>query len=159
MRVLKDNSKNIVEEVKVKPYPRKVICDNCESELEYEKSDLYEGEYGCMYVDCPICSYDIMLEEHENSITLTADNIKFPIHFHHVNSICAVERGNTEEIRKELKRAIEYFRKNKDEYTWHTWSGNLFVMVHRWSGDENYEVVVSTDFYNMEIPFEKEDYE
>ena len=159
MRVLKDNSKNIVEEVKVKPYPRKVICDNCESELEYEKSDLYEGEYGCMYVNCPICSHDIMLEEHENSITLTVNNIKFPVHFHHVNSECAVERGNTEEIRKELKRAIEYFRENKDEYTWHIWSGNLFVMVHRWSGDEQYEVVVSTDFYNMEIPFEEEDYE
>ena len=32
-------------------------------------------------------------------------------------------------------------------------------MVHRWSGDEQYEVVVSTDFYNMDIPFEEEDYE
>ena len=36
---------------------------------------------------------------------------------------------------------------------------NLFVFVHRWSGDEEYEVVVSKDFYNMEIDFEDEDYE
>lgn len=159
MKVLKDNSKNITKEVKVKLYPRKVICPECKSELEYEESDLYEGEFGCVYVDCPICKNDIMLEDNEKSITLTVDNIKFPVHFHHVDSENAKERCNTEEIRGELRRAIEYFRKNKDEYTWHTWSGNLFVLVHRWSGDEEYEVVVSKDFYNMEIPFEEEDYE
>jgi hypothetical protein len=157
--VLKDNSKGKRGEVKVKPYPRKVICYGCESELEYEESDMYEGEYGCMYVDCPICDEQIMLEDNEKNITLTVDNIKFPVHFHHVSSKNAKERCNTEEIRKELKRAVEYFRKNKDEYNWHTWSGNLFVMVHRWSGDEDYEVVISNDFYNMEIDFEDEDYE
>lgn len=164
MRILKNNYIEMTEEEfdnlpKPMPYPRKFVCEHCKSELEYDREDLRMGEYGCMFLDCPLCNHDNMIDDHEDNIILTVDNIEFPVHFHHVNSKCAVERGNTDEIRYELKRAIEYFRKNKDEYTWHTWSGNLFVMVHRWSGDEEYEVVVSNNFYNTEIPFEECDYE
>ena len=162
IKILKDNSKNIEvkEEKYIEPYPRKLICEGCQSELEYDESDLVMGEYGCMYVDCPICGEHNMLVDNEKSITLTVDNIEFPVHFHHVSvETGAKERCNTEEIRYELCRAITYFRENKEETDWHTWSGNLFVFVHRWSGDEEYEVVVSKDFYNMEIDFEDEDYE
>lgn len=162
MKVLKDNSKNIEtkEENHIVSYPRKLICEKCKSELEYDEFDLRMGEYGCMFVDCPICGQDNMLEDNEKSITLTADNIEFPIHFHHVSvGTGAKERCNTEEIRCELQKAIKYFRENKEETDWHTWCGNLFVFVHRWSGDEEYEVVVSKDFYNMDIGFDDEDYE
>ena len=160
IKILKDNSKKIEvkEEKYIEPYPRKLICEGCQSELEYDESDLVMGEYGCMYVDCPICGEHNMLVDNEKSITLTVDNIEFPVHFHHVSvETGAKERCNTEEIRYELRRAITYFRENKEETDWHTWSGNLFVFVHRWSGDENYEVVVSKDFYNMEIDFDEND--
>ena len=41
IKVLKDNSKNIVKEEKyIKPYPRKLVCEGCQSELEYDESDL-----------------------------------------------------------------------------------------------------------------------
>lgn len=162
MRVLKDNSKKKDEGVRVKPYPRKVICSECKSELEYEESDLYEGEYGCMYVNCPICDYGIMLEDNENNITLTMDNIKFPVHFHHINKDQKNVKDifNEDEIKKYLREAITYFRNNKDEYVWGGWiTANLFIHVHRYSEDEEYNVTVSGDFYNMEIPFEEEDYE
>ena len=162
IKILKDNSKNIEvkEEKQIEPYPRKLICEGCQSELEYDESALVMGEYGCMYVDCPICGEHNMLVDNEKSITLTVDNIEFPIHFHHVSEETgAKDVCNTEEIRERLRSAITYFRKNKDEYIWHSWCGNLYVMVHKWSGDEEYKVVVSKDFYNMEIPFESDDYE
>ena len=105
IKVLKDNSKNIEvkEEKYIEPYPRKLICDGCQSELEYDESDLVMGEYGCMYVDCPICGEHNMLVDNEKSITLTVDNIEFPVHFHHVSvETGAKERCNTEEIRYEF---------------------------------------------------------
>lgn len=164
IKIIKNNYKNsdISEKVtkRIEPYPRKLICENCESELEYEESDLVMGEYGCVFVDCPICGEHNMLDDNEHSITLTVGNIEFPVHFHHVSKETgAKDRVSIDEVRSEIKRAVDYFRKNKEEYNWHTWSGNLFIMVHRWSGDEQYEVIVSSDFYNMEIPFEEEDYE
>lgn len=158
MKVLKNNFNN--ETTNLKPYQRKHICNNCESELEYEESDLKMGEYGCMYLTCPLCKYSNMIEDNEKSITLTVDNIEFPIHFHHVaTSTGAVDCCNTEMVREHLHKAINYFRKHKDEYDYGHWiTGNFYFHVHRYEGDENYEVTVSNDFYIADIPFEPEDY-
>lgn len=163
MKVLKDNysNDNLVRNIEpeIKPYPRNHICENCKSELQYEESDLRMGAYGCVYLDCPLCGFDNMLEDNEYSIVLTVDNIKFPLHFHHVS----VENGAVECADKYFKEylhaAIKYFRNHKEEFDWggHL-TGNLYMQVHRYSGDETYEVVVSRDFYTMEIPFEPEDY-
>lgn len=161
IKVLKNNlSLETKEEKHIVPYPRKLICEGCESELEYEESDLRMGEYGCMYVDCPVCGQDNMLESNEHSITLTVDNIEFPVHYSHIN----VENGakdifNNDEIKQYLRQAIEYFRNNKDDYSWGGWiTGNLFMYVHRYSDDEMYEITISNDFYTMQIPFEEKDY-
>ena len=166
MKILKNNYIEMTEEEfdnlpKPIPYPRKFVCEKCKSELEYDREDLRMGEYGCMYLDCPLCKHDNMLDDHEDNIKLTVDNIKFPVHFHHFSKESGAKERAVEEVRKEIRRAVEYFRNNKNEevYNWHTFSGDLFIMVHRYSGDEEYSVIVSRDFYNMEIGFEEEDYE
>lgn len=168
IKVIKNNyikAKELSEEEfnklpKIKPYPRRLVCGECRSELEYDKSSIRMGEYGCIHVKCPLCNHDNMIDDHEDNITLTIDNIEFPVHFHHVSEATGAKKRDTiEEVRNDIRRAVEYFRKNKDEYCFHTWCGNLFVMVRKWSGDEIYEVVVSNDFYNMEIYFEECDYE
>lgn len=164
MKVLKNNynaGKIAAHETIVIPrYPRKYICDSCESELEYDKSDLRMGEYGCMHLTCPLCKWDNMLEDHEDNITLTMYNIDFPTHYHHISKESgAIDICNNGNIREEIKNAIKYFREHKDEFEWGGWrSGNLYVDVHRYEDDEMYEVTVSNDFYNMDIPFEPEDY-
>lgn len=164
IKILKNNYKKentTNENIKVlEPYPRKLICENCESELEYEESDLVMGEYGCMFVDCPICGEHNMLDDNEHSITLTVDNIEFPVHFHHISKETgAKDIFTNEEIKPYIRKAICYFRENKEEYDWGGWiTSNLYIHVHKYSGDENYTVYVSNEFYKVEIPFEKEDY-
>lgn len=142
------------------PYPREKICESCRSELEYEESDLRIGEFGCVYVDCPVCGEENMLVDNEHAITLTVDNIEFPIHFRHLNKTTGTaEVCNDEEIKKYLRRAVDYFRKNKNEYDWGGWiTGDLYLQIHRYDGDEIYTVTVSNDFYVAEIPFEEEDH-
>ena len=160
MKVLKNN---FIEEVYIKenvnPYPREHICDSCGSELEYEKSDLHMGFLGCMYLTCPLCNSENMVEENEGCITLTKDNVEFPTHFWHTSKEAgAVDCCNNEEIKNAINRAINYFRKNKNEYHWCTCTGNLYVSVCRYEGDESYEVTVSNNYYETSIPFEDEDY-
>ena len=163
MKVLKNNysiAETIEYTKQIEPYPRKIVCEKCGSELEYEKTDLKMGVYGCMFVCCPLCGQDNMLEENENNITLTMNNIDYPTHFHHTSKETgAVDCCNNEEIKNYIRKAIDYFRRNKDEYDWggHI-TGNLYIQVHRWSGDGQYEITVSNDFYSTEIPFEPEDY-
>lgn len=161
MRVVKDNY-NVAENkvANTKPYPRKCICENCSSELEYDKSDVVIGAFGCAFVHCPLCDENTYLSDDEEDVILTVDNIEFPVHFSHTSKETgAVDCCNNETVRKYIRKAINYFRNNKEEFDWggHI-SGNFYIQVHRYSGDENYEVTVSNDFYSTDIPFETEDY-
>jgi len=162
MKILKDNyAKSTNEtEVKFEPYPRKLTCENCGSELEYEESDLRIGALGCVYLDCPLCGNDNMLEENEKAITLTRDNIEFPTHFFHTSAkVKAVDVCNNERIKQEIHRGIDYLRKHKDEFAWLMQTGNLYVAIYRYDGtDKEYEVIISNDYYDTYIPFESQDY-
>lgn len=160
MKVLKNNFKYIYEKPKlVKKYPREFTCEYCQSEFEYEESDMTIGWLGAAHIKCPCCGRDIMLDD-EDGITLTVDNVEFPTHFHHTSTETgAVDICNNKEIKKYIHNAIDYFRKNKDEFAWTSSSGNLAIHVYRYSDDEDYHVVVNNDYYETNIPFEEEDYE
>ncbi len=161
MKVLKDNfSKTKIQQIEANTYPRKTLCEHCSSELEYEKNDIRVGAFGCAYIDCPLCGGEICLyDESDNELTLTRYNIEFPTHFWHTCSERgAVDCCNNKEIKECISRAIDYFRKNKDDYNWFTACGNLYVNVSRYESDESYDIVVTKDYYETSIPFEEEDY-
>ena len=152
MKVLKNNLQ------KESDYPKMVICEHCGSELEYEKFDIKEGPFGCGYVKCPVCGKDTMLDG-DGFITLTTDNLKFPIHFNHLSKETgAKDICNEETIRKWVKEGIDFFREHIDQFVWCRASGNLIVFVLRYDSDEEYDVIVSSDYYEVTIPFQKEDY-
>ena len=148
------NTKSYVES-----YPRKIICDQCGSELEYDVSDMEMGVLGCMHIKCPLCNEHNMLDDNENNIILTTDNVEFPTHFFHTSKETgAVDICNNNEVKKWINNAIAYFRKNKNEFAWHCSSGNLLVLVFRYDGDKEYNVYVTNNYYETHIPFESEDY-
>lgn len=163
MKILKNNTSQnsaYVEEVKkIAPYPRKLICEHCSSELEYEESDLRIGALGAIYLVCPCCGRDNMLEENENSITLTMNNIEFPTHFFHTSKETgAVDCCNNTEVKKYIQHGIEYLRSYKEEQNWFAHIGNLYINISRWEDDEDYWIVVSNNFYDTYISFESKDY-
>lgn len=155
MKVLKNNYNKQNVEIEE---PKELICEKCKSELEYEQSDLKIGAYGCAYIDCPVCGYANYIYE-ENEFELTKDNVEFPTHFSHTSLENAVDCCNNQMVKEYINKAIEYFRKNKDEYHCggHI-TGNLYISVCKYEGDRLYDVTVSNDFYSTSIPFEPEDY-
>ena len=124
--------------------------------MEYDKEDVHIGEYGLPLVDCPLCGFSDIVDD-EEYLTLTVDNIQFPVHFHHT----CIENGATDiyddEIKKYIANGISNLKFNKS-YDWHTLCGNTFIWIHRWTGDETYEIVVTKDYYTVDIPFDKEEH-
>ena len=58
---------------------------------------------------------------------ITKDNIKFPVHFYRtITDKIGVKEVTDQEVIDEIKRGIEYLRKNKNEYYWFTSHGDLF---------------------------------
>jgi hypothetical protein len=137
----------------------KVNCDYCGSELEITKEDTHIGWLGERFITCPCCGEESMVYKLDG-ITLTKDNLEFPVHFSRTKAgLRHTVEVKSDEIIKEIKRAITYFRENKNEWSWYTSYGDLFINVYRYSGDEEYFVLVTKDFYETCIPFEEEDYE
>lgn len=156
MKVLKDN---YTATVYVEKNNNKIVCEHCESELEYDNSDISIGTYGCAVVSCPLCGYKNYLDDGKYDINLTMHNVEFPTHFHYTSKETgAIDCLNNKEIKECICKAVEYFRRNKDENYWFTEFGNLYISVSRWEGDESYNVVVTGDYYETIISFEKEDY-
>jgi hypothetical protein len=154
MKVLKDNYKT----THINDSKNKIVCEHCKSELEYEESDVEIRDYGCAVIMCPLCGYKNFLDDCVHDINLTMHNVEFPTHFHHTSKENAVNCLNDEYVKDCIRKGINYFRNNKNENYWFTACGNTHIHVTRWEGDENYDVVVSGDYYNTCIPFEDEDY-
>ena len=49
MKVIKKN------EAKTSEYPKRIVCDHCGAELEYDKDDEFVGLWGIRAVCCPEC--------------------------------------------------------------------------------------------------------
>lgn len=122
------------------------------------EEDLHIGWLGAEFVTCPCCGEESMVDE-APGMTLTVDNIEFPVHFLHTKfGERQCKDVSNEEIKKEVKRGIKYFRENKDDYIWYTMFGDMIMFIQRLEGDEQYSIYVSKDFYEGEIPFEDIDY-
>ena len=159
IKVLKDNSKNIEIKEENAMFPLKIKCSECDSELEITEEDTHIGWMGARFINCPCCGEAVMVDELEG-ITLTKDNLEFPVHFiRTTKGLRNVVEINSDKIIKEIQRGIIYFREHKDEYYWYTSYGDLFLIVFRYSDDEEYFVMVTKDFYETYITFEDEDYE
>ena len=159
IKVLKDNSKNIEVKEENKDVPLKIKCSECDSELEITEEDTHIGWMGARFINCPCCGKEAMVDE-LNGITLTKDNLEFPVHFKRTTKgLRNVVEVDSDEIIRGIQRGVTYFREHKDDYCWYTGYGDLFLIVFRYSGDEEYFVVITKDFYETYIPFEREDYE
>ena len=154
IKVIKNNFEKEEEEIKTVT----TFCDECDSELEVSEEDTYIGWLGARFTTCPCCGSETMVDE-MCGITLTKDNLEYPKHFLHESKYHGCREVNTDFILGEIKKAIEYFREHKDEYAIELGTGDCSIHIHRYSGDEEYHIVVARDWYETDIPFEAGDYE
>ncbi|MBT9788782.1 hypothetical protein GPK90_05405 [Clostridium sp. MCC344] len=99
-----------------------------------------------------------MVEELQG-ITLTKDNIQLPAHFYRTKTgKIGVKEVTNQKVVDEIKRGIEWLRSDKNEYYWFTKYGDLFLIIFKYDGDGEYNVLVARDWYETDIPFEEDDY-
>ena len=138
-----------------KQFPMEITCENCSSKIEIEKDDLHIGYLGMYYVICPVCGKKTYVDELEGA-PVTKDTIKFPDHFFYFGDGKDV---STEEIEKEIRQGIEWLRMNPDNFIWSMSYGNMDIHVENYSGDKEYRVVVTKNYYECTVPYEQDDYD
>lgn len=109
MKVLENryNAKEVKEE-KI-PVVLTIHCNECDSELEITENDTHIGWLGARFITCPCCGEESMVDELEG-ITLTKDNLEFPVHFNRTTKgLRHVVEVHSDEIINGIKKAITYF--------------------------------------------------
>ena len=118
IKIIKNNYKIQPNEEPIKNNKIRIHCSECDSELEITEEDTHIGWMGARFINCPCCGKEAMVDELDG-ITLTKDNLEFPVHFNRTaKGLRNVVEVNSDEIIKEIQRGIASLIRNKDEYYW-----------------------------------------
>lgn len=126
-------------EIKEADYPKRIICDHCGAELEYDKDDEFIGQWGIRAVCCPECMGDVFVSDHR----IEPPNWKAT--FDHINSATAKELKN-EDIQEYINNCYKYLMneaKPGDSYM--TGSGDTMVFGFRY--EDTVDLYVTRDYY------------
>ena len=127
----------------------RVICEECNSKVDIDESDLEVGEYGCKYWTC-ICGYKNYIDD---DITLTEANIQYPQHFAQYTDGSVL---SDDETNKYVKTAISGLKKGID----YSYAGTADTLVIAFKSDDDEreaDVIVAKDYYQtfVKIPEER----
>ena len=126
-------------ETKEADYPKRIICDHCGAELEYNEEDEFIGIWGMKCITCPECMEDVFVSDHR----IEPPNWKAT--FDHVNSATAKELKN-EDIQEYIDSCYKYLMneaKPGDSYM--TGSGDTMVFGFRY--EDTVDLYVTRDYY------------
>ena len=126
-------------EIKEADYPKRIICDHCGAELEYDRDDEFVGLWGMKYITCPECMKDVFVSDHR------VEPPNWKATFDHINSATAKELKN-EDIQEYIDSCYKYLMneaKPGDFYM--TGSGDTMVFGFRY--EDTVDLYVTRDFY------------
>lgn len=133
MKVIKKN------EVKTSEYPKRIVCEHCGAELEYDRDDEFVGLWGMECITCPECNEDCFISDHR------VESPNWKTTFDHVNSATAKELKN-EDIQEYIDNCYKFLMneaKPGDFYM--TGSGDTMVFGFRY--EDTVDLYVTRDYY------------
>ena len=134
MKVIKKN------EVETSEYPKRIVCDHCGAELEYDKDDEFIGLWGMKCITCPECNEDCFVSDHR------VEPPNWKTTFDHTNSDSAVAIDD-EEIQEYIDKC--YAKLTSDEWKPgdHCLMGSGDTMIFGVKYEDEIRVFVTRDYY------------
>ena len=120
-------------------YPKRIICDHCGAELEYNEEDEFIEMWGMKCITCTECMKDVFVSDHR------VEPPNWKATFDHINSATAKELKN-EDIQEYIDSCYKYLMneaKPGDFYM--TGSGDTMVFGFRY--EDTVDLYVTKDFY------------
>ena len=134
MKVIKKN------EVETSEYPKRIVCEHCGAELEYDKDDEFVGLWGMKCITCPECNEDCFVSDHR------VEPPNWKVTFDHTNSDSAVAIDD-EEIQEYIDKC--YAKLTSDEWKpgdhYLTGSGDMMIFGVKY--EDEIRVFVTRDYY------------
>ena len=146
MRLIKSN--NIEPE-----YPKRVFCDECQAELEVEKSDVFVGEFGCYLFKCPCCGREVAIDGIERDTPPTFRQTFWHTFVDKSNNTKHIE---DDEVQQMINHCVSNLVSDDVEAGEFSMQGHGDTIVYAFKYEDSIEILVTQDYY--EDTLFKDDY-
>lgn len=121
-------------------YPKRIVCDHCGAELEYDADDEFVGRWGMKSITCPECEEEIFVSEHR------VEPPCWRASFDHINTKNAtyVEDSRIQDFIDECYKYLMSDKVSSGNF-YMTGSGDILVFGVR--TEDTIEVYVTRDYY------------
>lgn len=120
--------------------PKRCVCENCESELEYEPRDVRVGWMGVEYVTCPECGVNTAVSEERKA------KPTWPLTFHHTCKENGAIDLAEETVQDMVDKVVKALKESDDDYTYAMRSQGT-VAVFGCKYEDCIEVYVTKDYW------------
>ena len=129
-------------------WPKRVMCENCQAELEIEADDVFVGEYGCYLFKCPCCGHNTPIDNMERDTPPT-----FRKTFWHtsVNGNINTKHISDDEIQKMINACVRNLVSDDVEAGEFSMQGYGDTVVYAFKYVDCIEILVTQDYYEDAI--------
>lgn len=137
MRLIKSN--NIKSE-----WPKRVMCENCQAELEIEENDVFVGEFGCHFFKCPCCGREVAIDGIERDTPPTFRQTFWHTFVDKSNDTKHIE---DDEIQQMINHCVSNLISDDVEAGEFSMQGTGDTVVYAFKYEDCIEILVTQDYY------------
>ena len=134
-------------------WPKRVICDECQAELEIEESDVFVGEFGCHLFKCPCCGREVAIDGIERDTPPTFRQTFWHTHVGKSNNTVHIE---DDEVQRMIDKCVSNLISDDVEAGEFSMQGIGDTIVYAFKYEDSIEILVTQDYY--EDTLFKDDY-
>ena len=139
MKVISRKIKDVQSE-----WPKRVICDECQAELEIEESDVFVGEFGCHLFKCPCCGREVALDGIERDTPPTFKQTFWHTHVGKSNNTVHIE---DDEVQRTIDKCVSNLISDDVEAGEFSMQGTGDTAVYAFKYEDCIEILVTQDYY------------
>lgn len=140
MKVISQKIKDVQSE-----WPKRVMCENCQAELEIEESDVFVGEFGCHLFKCPCCSHVTAIDGIERD---TPPTFKKTFWHTSANGNVNAKHISDDEVQKMIDECVANLVSDDVEAGEFSMQGTGDTVVYAFKYEDCIEILVTQDYYN-----------
>ena len=126
-------------------WPKRVICDNCEAELEIEESDVFVGEFGCYLFKCPCCGREVAIDDIGRDTPPTFRKTFWHTYVSKSNDTKHIE---DDEVQRMINHCVSKLIPDDVEAGEFSMQGYGDTVVYAFKYEDCIEILVTQDYYN-----------
>ena len=128
-------------------WPKRVMCENCQAELEIEENDVFVGEFGCYLFECPCCGREVAIDDIERD----TPPIFRKTFFHY----SATKDGTVQskhipdnEVQEMIDKCVHRLISEDVEAGEYTMEATGDTAVYAFKYEDCMDIIVTQDYYN-----------